>query len=292
MSGYRRYGRYRSYRGRRGYYRGPLGGLVGAFARIISLILFGLMFLLATADYRMTEAIDIVLNGGVLHYDQVAMSEYAQAQYDAEFATVPHEDNILIVVFADPKDNDYRTCVVMGSHVRSEVKTYLNDPELLHREHENEAFHPVSMEEKILGVVTGLISDCDSHFSGPNYYGSLLFCHEEVENEIYRVTNYTEIPVKSSSVERHLKKLCTDGLSAAVVIVDADEVLDRTIPLRVVYTLVLMGAIVAVIATVVIFLVRNRKKLGLSNETEEVSEPEETMKDYDKLDDNYWKDRY
>jgi hypothetical protein len=265
---------------------------VGAFARIISLILFGLMFLLATADYRLTEAIDIVLNGGELYYDQAAMSEYAQAQYNYEFAAVPHEDNILIVVFADPKDNDYRIHVVTGSHVKSEVKNYLNDLELLHREYENESFNPVSMEEKILGVVTGLITGCDSHFSGPNYYGSLLFCHEEVEDEIYRVTNYTEIPVKTASVERHLEKLCTDGLSGAVVIVDADEVLDRYISWQVVYTFALAGAIVAVIATVIIFLVRNRKKLGLSNEAEEVPEPEETMKDYDKLDDDYWKDRY
>jgi hypothetical protein len=104
---------------------------VGAFARIISLILFGLMFLLATADYRLTEAIDIVLNGGELYYDQAAMQTYAQEQYEACFAGVPHEDNIMIVVFADQRGNDYRVHVVTGTHVRSIVADYFGNSQYL-----------------------------------------------------------------------------------------------------------------------------------------------------------------
>ena len=282
-SRYGRYGRYRSYYSRR-------GNPWSAVAVLVAVLLFGLMCAFAFFNQKLSAALDVLAKGGELYYDQAAMQTYAQEQYDAYFAGVPHEDNIMIVVFADQRGNDYRVHVVTGAHVRSIVADYFGNSQYLHKEYEDEDINPVPLEKKITNILTNLISLADSKFSRPNFYESILFCNEKkAEDEIHSVTNYTEVPVKNASVERYLKQFATGGLSVSVVIVDADQVLDRYIPTDVAITVGILIAIIAALVIVLLILYKFRRRLF--PEKAEV-EHKETAVDHDKLDEEYWKNRY
>lgn len=294
MSRYRRYGRYGKYgRYGRGYYHGPMGGMVAILARVLTLVLFGLMFLMASANYKLTEAFEVLFKGGEIHYSIPRLRNYAQAEYDAHFAGERYEDNLLMVFL--PREEgmyEYDVMVIGGKHLDEDVMESFGALPGVWGDSDSKVTEERPMEKRLTDSIRNKVHSMTKSFTAPYYWGSPLDCSEKEGQRKALLINESELAIDTAKIEPALKKFAEKtNIGLVVIVADQDDVFQRYFPLEVVYTLALLVAALAVVTVVVIVVARNWKKWVPEKEEEE-AEPEETMSDHDKLDDEYWKDRY
>lgn len=283
----RRYTRYRSYRS----YYGSRRHTWMALSAVLAAILFVLMYWMASADYVLTEAFEVLFKGGEIRYQPTAIRDYAENSYDTYFAGERHEDNLLIVIL--PREDgvyQYDIMVAGGEHLDEDVMEYFGDLPDVWGDPDSEITEERPLAIRLADSIRGMGRGLNKSFTSPNYWGSPLDCKEEGGEPKAQLINETKLPIDVDKVEPALKTFAKNThIGLVVIVADQDDVFDRYLPEGVIHTLLMLGAALIVAAAVIVVVALNWKK-WMPEKAE--AEPEETAEDHQKLDDDYWKNRY
>jgi hypothetical protein len=262
-----------------------------ALSTVLAAMLFVLMYWMASADYALTEAFDVLFKGGEIRYQPPAIREYAETSYDTYFAGDRHEDNLLVVIL--PREDgvyQYDIMAVGGEHLDEDVMEYFGELPDVWGDPDSEITEARPLAIRLADSIRGMGRGLTKSFTSPSYWGSPLDCKEEGGEPKAQLINETKLPIDVDKVEPALKKFAENtDIGLVVIVADQDDVFDRYFPDEVIHTFLMLGAALMVAAAVIVVVALNWKK-WVPEKAE--AEPEETAEDHQKLDDDYWKDRY
>ncbi|MBO5777999.1 MAG: hypothetical protein J6R82_00365 [Clostridia bacterium] len=290
MSRYRRYGRYGRYRSGRRYYRGPFGGVVSGLALVLAHFAILLMLVMVLAFDLIAASVSALFHGGGVFYDEKVFETYVEERYAAEFAGAPAEDNILIVVLVEPDGFDYYYKVKVGGHIDPVVADLFvgEDPEfadtIYWEFYRSRSDYKQSIGSKLVNVMGSMKNKVW------NVRGYETVICEEESPFITHFVNDSELEISQKTVDRAVENFASNSaVSTVVVVADMEDVFGKTFPPKVIITLVLLAAAIAGVIAFAVYAMRHKDRFQGKAET---PDPDETIEDHEKLENDYWKDRY
>ena len=260
----------------------PLARIVLLIATLIIYMLYGIAY----ADMKVNEAFDILWDGGVLDRNEQAMYNYGKEQYAIQFEGTNIEDNLLIVYVSRKGEGDlYERYMVMGDHVEDINRFYdiewglYGDPEEVLTEFD-------TYDNRLNRKVLDLLQSMRSSFDG----WTIVDCDDRPAPSVARFVNTTELELDTDAIVKSVDKTQEKlKVGVTVMVVTEDDVYDRYFPTDVTVTLVITAVVGIVAILGLFFLIRSWINNPIDHSQKE---PPEKLSQHDRLDENYWKDRY
>ena len=279
-----------------GYGGGCLGSLFGVMMIPIIILIFA-VFLIINVFGSLGSSISNVANGGLTVYEEKVMQEFANYQYEKEFAdSKSQEDNILIVFLVNEARDGYYSIAWVGDNIHNNInlkfgggrdsfeETMLNNV--------NEEYYEYSLDKDLAIVVDKMRvkienMNLDSSFINPSQVPSEVNSH---------VTNLTSISITEETINSALEDF-TEATDIPIVIVieDEDDVLDKKIDASDIFTIIFAAVLIGFAVYLIIKTYKNRKPLvneagtnnasGASNESS-IDDEQRQKKDKNNKDDS------
>lgn len=253
-------GYHRPFYGRRG--GGCLGNMLGMLMLpIIMLIIVG-----AALISIVGSALGNLASGGVVNYNERTFQEYADKQYAAEFgSSSSYEDNLLIVFLTNREADGYYAIAWVGDNIRTEINYMFGNEYSVFgnalQNSVNQNYYAYSLDTNLamaMDFMTGQIVSLslDSSFNTGGSHTSTVKSH---------VTNYTELSVTESTVNRSLEDFTKATDIPVVIVIDTMEnVFGKTISISDIIVLVVLVGL-AVLAIYLIVRTVRKQKNGKNN---------------------------
>ena len=259
-----------------GYGGGCLGGLLGLMIMPIIIFIFAIT-LIFNVFGSLGSSLSNVANGGLTVYEEQVMQEFANQQYEKEFAnSKAREDNLLIVFLVNEARDGYYTIAWVGDNIHNNINLefggrgtqfgYAMDNTI-------QSYYEHSLDKDLAIVVDTMrnkIVDMNlkSSFVNPSPTPSGVDSH---------VTNLTEMSITEATINSSLEAF-TEATDIPIVIViqDEEDVLDKKIDTADIFTIILAVALIALAVYLVIKSYKNRKPLvnetGANNNSSNTNE--------------------
>jgi hypothetical protein len=264
--------------------------VVSGLALVLAHFAILLMLVMVLAFDLIAASVSALFHGGGVFYNEEVFETYVEERYAAEFAGAPAEDNILIVVLVEPECFDYYYKVKVGGHIDPAVAELFvgEDPEfsdtIYWEFYRSRSDYKQSIGSKLVNVMGSMKNKVW------NVRGYKTVICEEESPFITHFVNDSELEISQKTVDRAVENFASNSaVSTVLVVADMEDVIGKTFPPKVIITLVLLAAAIAGVIAFAVYAMRHKDRFQGKAET---PDPEETMEDYKKLDDDYWKDRY
>lgn len=211
-------------------------------------------------------SLSTVASGGNLSYDENVFQDYADAQYQAEFATsTAYEDNLLLVFLVEDEEYwDYAYIAWVGDHIDTSINDLFGNEQTAFGRSVvssiNEQSYKYSLDSNLARVVENMKTQITAKGLDSSFKSS---CRDETHAQVTsHMTNKTDLPLTEQTVnDACLAFTEATGISVVVVVDDIEDVFPRTIPIADIFTLILATAIL-VVAIVLIVRAFKKKKSG------------------------------
>lgn len=274
---------------RRRYYGGPRFGFIGGLAIALAHIAILLMLMMVMAFDLVAASLSALVHGGGVFYDEEVFQEYVEERYAAEFAGEPAEDNLLIVILTEPGCFDYHYMVKVGGHIDPKVADLFVAESSEFGSVLRDRLYKENYEKSMGSHLTKLMSIME-YKVGDVRDTRVLTCDEE-SSFIARFANDSELQISQKTVDRAVESFSSySTVSTVLVVADMEDVFGKTFPPKVIVTLLILAALLAGAVILIVYTIRNKDRF----QNEPVTEPtdEEKLEDHEKLDEDYWKERY
>ena len=220
---------------RRRYYGTGGGGCCGGTLGSLLIFIFILVFILPSLfsfarvsywDSYPEQDYDVLYEGIV--YDEYALQDYADEQYQIAFGDADaYEDNLLLVFLIDEESYyDFYYIAWVGDHIQDDIYSMLGgsgselDDALL--SYVNETSYKYSLDSDLAAVVKALSDEITALGLDSSYT-----CEEEHIQAASRLTNYTDLPMTEDTVISALAAFTeATGIPMVIVVDYATEVFE------------------------------------------------------------------
>ena len=248
----------RHYYGGYGYGGGCLGGLLGVLMLPIVLILVAVIGLTSMFGTAFTN----VSQGGTVIYDEKALQDYANTQYQAEFGSnmSTYEDNILIVFLTNENRDGYDTIAWVGDNVATKINEQFGNQYtafgVAMQSSIDADYYEYSISKNLAMVVdkmtdnvTGL--ELESSFVTPSIG----------EKSDSHLTNHSDLAINEATVNASLKKFTEETDIPIVIVVDSMEtVIGKTLAVTDIFSVVLFIGMIVVAVVLVVRAFKRREE--------------------------------
>jgi len=212
------------------------------------------------------SSLSTVASGGNLTYDENVFQDYADEQYQTEFASsTAYEDNLLLVFLVEDDEYwDYAYIAWVGDHIDTSINDMFgNDQTVFGRtitSSINGQSYKYSLDSNLARVVENMQTQIEAKNLPSSFKSS---CKDENHTQVTsHMTNKTDLPLTEQTVNDACVAFTeATGISVVVVVDDIDAVFPRTIPIADIMTLIFAGVILT-IAIVLIVRAFKKKKSG------------------------------
>ena len=231
---------------------------------IILILVVALMVMSVLGSFG--TSLSTVASGGNLTYDENVFQDYADTQYQTEFASsTAYEDNLLLVFLVEDEEYwDYAYIAWVGDHVDTRISDLFgNDQTAFGRtivSSINGQSYKYSLDSNLARVVENMQTQIEAKGLDSSFKAS---CKDVEHTQVAsHMTNRTDLPLTEETVNDALLAFTeATGISVVVVVDDIDDVFPRTIPISDIITLI-FAAVILVIAIILIVRAFKKKKEG------------------------------
>ncbi len=229
------------------YGGGCLGGMLGLFITPVILILFAVGMLLSTFG----SALGSLSTGGAITYDENALQDYANEQYWTEFGSEADSEDELLLVFLveDEEYYEYAYIAWCGDHIDNRINSMFGaEGTKFGNAIANSAINSNSYKYSLDSGIAQVVDTMQGHIDALGLDSSFS-CDSKESTYRSHLINKTSIDMTEDTVNRALEDFtAATGISVAVVVEDAEDVLPRDFD----YLSVFMALLFLVIAAVMI----------------------------------------
>ncbi len=261
---------------------------MSGLALIVAALIFSCMYGMVVADMAITTAFGQLFQGGLLDYNAQLFKAYARTQYDFYFAnTANNEDNFLIVILPrEEGEYQFDYVAVTGDHVDVDLKDYLGEDAAVLGDTEMPLTEYSTFDSRLTNFINNKIRNISTKFNRE----TALDCREASFSSSAQLINTTDLKLDDEKI-RQTMNTCKQELEMGLVVIvaDQDEVFDRYLPIESVITLAITSVVAVVLIIGLVFLIRDWRSSPLNRKR---PASKEKLVQHDKLDEEYWKDRY
>ncbi len=232
------------------YYGGGCSGVVGSIFVILFLMVWLTLFLVGGG---------FATEKGMYNYDENAIQDYANGQYNAIFGSSDaYEDNILLVFLAeDDEYYDYAYIAWVGDHIDMKITDMFGNEYTQFGQSVNARLGVSSYKYSIGKNIAQIVTDMESEVSSLGLSSS-FYCNEAREDAVVKLVNNTEMEISSEMVLASIESFTeSTGIPVAVVVEDMGDVFTRTGALSSMMPVIIVAIIIVVV--VVAMLKKNGK---------------------------------
>lgn len=243
------------FRPRRHYYGygygggGCLGGLLGVLMLPIILVLVAVIGLTSMFGTAFTN----VSNGGTVVYNEKALQDYANTQYQAEFGDnyATYEDNILIVFLTNETRDGYDTIAWVGDNVATKInEQFGNQYTAFGVAMQSSIGNPY--EYSISKNLAMMVDKMTESVDGLGLESSFVTPPTGVQSDSH-LTNHSDLAINEATVNTALQKFTEETDIPIVIVVDSMEnVIGKTLAVTDIFSVIIfIGMIVAAVVLIV-----------------------------------------
>ena len=207
-------------------------------------------------------AITTVSEGGVVQYDEAKMQAYANQQYAAEFgASSAYEDNLLIVFLTEEDSDGYYAIAWLGDNIHGDINMLFGGEGTafwrVMNSSVNQEYHAYSLGQNLATVMeqmTDRVTELgvESSFRNQSDQSKMITSH---------LTNYTNLQISQQTVDSALQSFTEATDIPAVIVVDSMEnVFGKTVPMSMVFMIVLLIGLVIVAIWLIVRAVKQKRE--------------------------------
>lgn len=253
-----RFGFFRPY----GYYGGGcFGGFLGMIIAPIVMLVFVSIVLFA----NLGGAVGDVANGGFAYYDEVALQDYANAQYRTSFSGTgeAYEDNLLIVFLANEEADGYDCIAWIGDNVKTDISSMFGDESTAFGAsmlaNVNYDYYAYSLDTNLAAVM----EDMTDFVSRLNLDSSFRkqYSHEYAPKS--EIINKTSLDISPTVVNDALAEFTEATDIPTVIVVDyVENVYGKTVRTSSILTIIVCILIAALAIFMIVRAIRERNNRG------------------------------
>ena len=200
------------------------------------------------------SALGTLVSGGEVIYDENTYQDYANEMYYAEFGSSDaFEDNILLVFLVDKDFYDYNFIAWVGDDIETKVNyMFGNEQSELGRAIQSSAINSQSYKYSMGQGITQVAEHMQEKISALGL-DSNFKCEEDRSKTDSHITNYTDLQINASTVDKALAEFTkATGIPIVVVVEYREEVFGKTIsPTDIFLVIIAIGLIVLAIVLIV-----------------------------------------
>ncbi len=245
---------------RRRYYGGGCSSVVGGIFAIIFLIVWVVLFV---GGGVFTAVVGEGSGGGYI-YDENAIQDYANREYNAVFGSSDsYEDNILLVFLTeDDEYYDYAYIAWVGDHINTDITgMFGNEYTEFGRAvsgNLNVSSYKYSLDSNIAAVVGEMEKRVDALGLESSFN-----CSEPHTAQSYYLVNHTEIDLTAQTVNSALESFTEKtGIPITVIVEDMDDVFKKSGGFSSLLPVIIVAVIIIV---VIVALFKKNGKKGKSS---------------------------
>ena len=247
----------------RPYGYGYGGGCLGAIMAPVVLVIFALFFIISSFG----SAVDVVVEGGEIYYDENTFQDYANEQYGIEFGGKgAYEDNLLIVFLVDDVEYyDYAYIAWVGDHINTDVNMLFGaqNTELgrAMSSYVNERSYKYSLDSNLAMVMTRMKDQIVNM-----QLDSSFMCEEDQGEFKSHLTNKTDLQLSADTVDAALQSFTAEtGIPAVIVVDTIENVYGRTVTGDKIITLLIAAVLIIIAVVLIVKAIKGSKNQGKQN---------------------------
>lgn len=220
-----------------------------------------------------------VLQGGTVVYDENKIQDYAQAQYDALFASSGAYEDCLLITFLveDEEYYDYHYVAWSGYHIHDDVRDIFGNEQTVFGQTIDANVSVASYKHSLDKNLADVVDDLSAYIAalGVQTYE----CTDDRGAVRSRLINKTGIAMSETLVNEALASFTEEtGVPVVLLVEDRDVVFGRQLPIGAIFTVLVV--IVIIVALVVSLVRKYNQKQQSGNDNE--------PNDFGTMRDQYW----
>ncbi len=205
------------------------------------------------------SAFATLTTGGEVVYNETAYQDYANEMYYSEFgSSAAFEDNLLLVFLVEENHYDYNFIAWVGDDIQTDIN-YLfgNESSALGRAIAGSSIHGESYKYSMAQGISQVMDTMGDQIEAMKLPSSFV-CQEEHIGVDSHMTNYTDLTINETTVNRALDGFTEKtGIPVVVVVEYQEAVFGKTISAADIFSLIVA---IGLIILAVVLLIRFLKK--------------------------------
>lgn len=280
---------YRHYRNRRRmsygrYNRNRSDGYAGLAVCLAFITLFA-FYVMVVGVETTGNVLSVWLGDGAI-YDEEVISEYAEEQYAEAFAeSGAVEDHLLIVVLVEPDCEEYHAYARIGEHIAPEIAALYKGKDAAFYDAIDDNVNEGSYQNTLSADLVDTLSRMERELY--EAFDDRFYICDEVRDPRDALINRSNLELREGSIKRKLERTT---FPTVILVEDMRDVYGYHVPLP--DLLIAISTLLAVIGIVLLVIRLFRRASAGEEKPPEGGRREEGTDYVNRLDDDYWEDRY
>ena len=203
-----------------------------------------------------------VSQGGTVVYDEKALQDYANIQYQAEFGDnmSTYEDNILIVFLTNENRDGYDTIAWVGDNVATKINEQFGNQYTAFGVAMQSSIDPDYYEYSISKNLAMVVDKMTDNVTGLELESSFVTPSTGEKSDSH-LTNHSDLEINETTVNASLKKFTEETDIPIVIVVDSMEtVIGKTLAVTDIFSVVLFIGMIVVAVVLVVRAFKRREE--------------------------------